>query len=72
MSIVFVSEPPTVNFTIDGGSGTSYINNPGCPSSTTEQPVPLATANSSFERKEVLSGKYNFEQQLKTGAFIVD
>lgn len=34
--------------------------------------VPPETADSSLKRKEVLSGKHNFEQQLKTGASMVD
>ena len=36
------------------------------------QSFPPATANSSLERKEVLSNKYNFEQQLETGASMED
>ena len=68
----FVSEPISVNFTVDEGVRTSYVNNPGCPSSTTEQSLPQTTADSSPERKEVLSGKHNFEQQLETGTSMVD
>ena len=68
----FSSEPTSVNFTVDKGVMTSYVNNLGCPSSVTEQLFPLTTADSSLERKEVLSGKYNFEQQLETGASMVD
>ena len=68
----FVSEPTSVNFTDDKGVRASYVNNPSCPSSTTKQSFPPTTANSSLERKEVLSGKHNFEQQLVTGTFIVD
>ena len=33
----FVSEATSVNFTVDEGVRTSYVNNPGCPSSMTEQ-----------------------------------
>ena len=40
---------------------TSYINNSGCPFSTTELSFPPATADSRFERKAILSGEYNFE-----------
>ena len=40
----FVSEPTSVNFTIDEGVTTSYVENPDCPSSTTEQSFPSATA----------------------------
>ena len=68
----FVPEPTSVNFTVDEDVRTSYVNNPGCPSSTTEQLLPPTTADSSLERKEVLLGKHNFEQQLETAASMVD
>ena len=68
----FVSEPTSVNFTVDEGVRTSYVNNPGCPSSTTAQLLPLTTADSSLERKEILSDKHNFEQQLETGTSMVN
>ena len=68
----FVLEPTSVHFTVDEGVRTSYVNNPGCSSSSTEQSFPRTTADSSFERKEVLSGKQNFEQQLETGTSMVD
>ena len=58
----FVSEPTSVNFTVEEGVRTSYINNPGFPSSTTEHSSPPAITDSRLGRKEVLSGKYNFEQ----------
>ena len=64
----FVSEPTTINFTVSKGVRTCYVSSPGCPSSTTEQSFP--TPDSSLERKEVLSGKHYFEQQLETS--IVD
>ena len=66
----FVSEPTSVNFTIDEGVRTSYVNNQGCPSRTTEQSFPPATADSSLEKKEVLSVltnitlNYNSKQEL--------
>ena len=66
----FVSEPTTINFTVGEGVRTCYVSNPGCPSSTTEQSFPPTTADSSLERKEVLSSKHYFEQQLETS--IVD
>ena len=68
----FVSQPTSVNFTDDKGVRASYVNNPSCPSSATKQSFPPTTANSSLERKEVLSGKHNFEQKLVTGTFMVD
>ena len=68
----FVSETTSVNFTADEGVRTSYVNNQGCPSSTTEQSLPPTTAGSSLGRKEVISGKHNFERQLKTGTSMVD
>ena len=67
----FVSEPISVNFAVDEGVRTSYVNNPACPSSTTEQSLPPTTADSSLEKKQVLSGKHNFEQ-LETGTSMVD
>ena len=67
-----VSELTSVNFTIDESVRTSYINNPGCPSRMTEQSFPLATADSSLQRKEVLSGKYNLEQKLERRTSMVD
>ena len=66
----FVSEPTTINFTVGEGVRTCYVSNPGFPSSTTEQSFPPTTADSSLERKEVLSSKHYFEQQLETS--IVD
>ena len=68
----FVSEFTSVNFTVDEGIRTSCVNNQGCPSSTTEQSLPPTTAGSSLGRKEAISGKHNFEQQLKTGTSMVD
>ena len=68
----FVSEPTSVNFTVDEGVRTSYVYNSGCPSSTTEQSLPPSTADSSLEKKEVLSGKHNFEQKLETGTSMMD
>ena len=68
----FVSESLSVNFTVDEGIRTSYANNSGCPSSTTEHLFLPTTADSSLERKEVLPGKHIFEQQLETGTSIVD
>ena len=47
----FVSEPTSVNFAVDEGVKTSYVNNPACPSSTNEQSLPPTTADSSLERK---------------------
>ena len=38
----------------------------------TEKSFSPTTADSSLERKEVLSGKHNFEQQLETGTSMVD
>ena len=67
-----VSEVTSVNVTVDEGISTSYANNPGCPSSMTEQLLLLATAGSSLERKEDLSGKYKFEQKLEMGTSMVD
>ena len=66
-----VSEVTSVNFTVDEGISTSYVNNPGCPSSTTEQLFLPATAGSSLERKEDLSGKYKFEKKLETRTSMV-
>lgn len=60
----FVSQPTNVNFTVDEVVRTSYVNNPDFSFSTFEQSFSPATADSSLERKKVLSGKYNFEQQL--------
>ena len=51
-----------INFTVDEGVRTSYVNNQGCPSSTTEQLLPPTTAGSSLGRKEAISGEHNFEQ----------
>ena len=68
----FVSEPTSVNFTVDEGVRTSYVNNSGCPSSTTEQSLPPSTAETSLEKKEVLSGKHNFEQKLETRTSTMD
>ena len=68
----FVSESTSVNFTTDEGVRASHVNNPDFPSATTEQSFPPATADSNLERKQVLSGKYNSEQQLETRASIVD
>ena len=65
-------EPTNFNFRIDEIVWTSYTNNPGCSSSTTEQSILPVTADPSLERKEVLSNKCNFEQQLETGASMVD
>ena len=73
--VKLVSEPTSANFTIDEGVRTSYVNNLGCPSSTTEGTrllFPPATADLNLKRKEVPSGKYNFEQQLETEASMVD
>ena len=68
----FVSEPTSVNFTVGEGVRTSYVNNSGCISSTTQQSLPPTTADSSLERKKVVSGKHNFEQKLETGTSMVD
>ena len=68
----FVSEPTSVNFTIEEGVRTSPVNNSDCSSSTTEQSFPPAAADSSLERKEVLSGNNNYEQQLETVASMLD
>ena len=65
-------EPTNFNFRIDEIVWTSYTNNPGCSSSTTEESILPVTADPSLERKEVLSNKCNFEQQLETGASMVD
>ena len=48
----FVSEPTSVNFTVDEGVSISYFNNPGCPTCTTEQSFPPTTADSSLEKKK--------------------
>ena len=68
----FVSEPTSINYTIEEGVRISYVNNSDCPSSTTEQSFPPATADSSLERKEVLSSNNNYEQQLETVASMLD
>ena len=47
----FVSESTSFNFTVDEGTRTSYVNNPGCPSSTTARSFPPATVDRSLERK---------------------
>ena len=47
----FVSESTSFNFTVDEGAKTSYVNNPGCPSSTTARSFPPATVDRSLERK---------------------
>ena len=62
----------SVNFAIDEYVSTSYVNNSGYPSSTTKQSFPPATADSSCGRREVLSRKNHFQQQLETGASMVD
>ena len=41
----------SITFTIDESVRRSYVNNPGCPSSTTEQSFPPATSDSSPEKK---------------------
>ena len=68
----FVSEPTSVNFTVGEGVRTSYVNNSGCLSSTTQQSFPPTTADSSLERKKVVFGKHNFEQKLETGTSMAD
>ena len=68
----YVSELTSVNFIIDESVRTSYIKNQGCPSRMTEPSFPPVTADSSLQRKEVLSEKYNFEQQLEKRASMVD
>ena len=68
----YVSEPTNANFKVDEGVRTSYVNNPDCPSSMTDQSLPPTIAYSNLERKEVLPGKHNLEQQFKTGTSIVD
>ena len=67
----FVLEPTSVNFTVNEDVRTFYVNNLGCPSRTTSS-FPPTTAHSSLERKEVLSGQHNFEQQLEIGTSMVD
>ena len=61
-------QPKSVNFTVANFT----VNNPGCPSNTTEQSLPPTAADSSLVRKEVLSGKHNFEQELETGTSMMD
>ena len=66
----FVSEPTSINLTINEGVRTSYVNNLGYPSNLTEQSFPPATADSILERKEVLLA--NIIKQLKTRDSMVD
>ena len=67
-----LSELTSVNLTIDQGFGTSDVNYPGSPSSTTELSFPPASTNSSPKGREVLPSLYNSKLQLQTGAPMVD